>query len=176
MSNTALAYRLSEIEPAGLQVHAPLSQESLREALGELGADIPRCSAKLDAHLSKQKLTVLCSGQLRGSLTLPCQRCLEAAKSGEGLSSDAGVKLVAAGHKVIVEKSAGEGSGLSDEAYVRAGASIVPTAADAWGAEMVVKVKEPVYVPAPTAAEPSPAAEPEQHLPAPSTGPTWRKD
>jgi len=57
----------------------------------------------------------------------------------------AGVRaLVAAGHKVIVEKSAGEGSGLSDEAYVRAGASIVPTAADAWGAEMVVKVKEPL--------------------------------
>lgn len=57
----------------------------------------------------------------------------------------AGVRaLVGAGHKVIVEKSAGEGSGIADEAYVRAGATIVPTAADAWGAEMVVKVKEPL--------------------------------
>ncbi|MFO0611344.1 MAG: alanine dehydrogenase [Polyangiaceae bacterium] len=57
----------------------------------------------------------------------------------------AGVRaLVAHGHKVIVEKTAGEGSGIRDEEYVRAGASIVPTAADAWGADMVVKVKEPL--------------------------------
>jgi len=48
------------------------------------------------------------------------------------------------GHKVLVQESAGEGSGIADEAYVRAGATIVPTAADAWGAEMVVKVKEPL--------------------------------
>jgi len=57
----------------------------------------------------------------------------------------AGVRqLVARGHKVLVEKSAGEGSGLPDAQYVAAGATIVPTAADAWGAEMVVKVKEPL--------------------------------
>jgi alanine dehydrogenase len=57
----------------------------------------------------------------------------------------AGVRaLVAHGHKVVVEKSAGEGSGLRDEDYVRAGATIVPSAADAWGADMVVKVKEPL--------------------------------
>ena len=57
----------------------------------------------------------------------------------------AGVRsLVARGHKVLVEKSAGEGSGLKDADYVAAGATIVPTAADAWGAEMVVKVKEPL--------------------------------
>ncbi|MGZ5966018.1 MAG: alanine dehydrogenase [Polyangiales bacterium] len=57
----------------------------------------------------------------------------------------AGVRqLVARGHKVLVEKSAGEGSGLADALYVQAGATIVPTAADAWGAEMVVKVKEPL--------------------------------
>ncbi len=57
----------------------------------------------------------------------------------------AGVRqLVARGHKVLIEKGAGEGSGLRDDDYVRAGATIVPTAADAWGAEMVVKVKEPL--------------------------------
>jgi alanine dehydrogenase len=57
----------------------------------------------------------------------------------------AGVRaLVGHGHKVIVEKSAGEGSGIADEAYIKAGATMVPTAADAWGAEMVVKVKEPL--------------------------------
>ena len=39
---------------------------------------------------------------------------------------------------------AGEGSGIKDAEYVAQGATIVPTAADAWGAEMVVKVKEPL--------------------------------
>ncbi|HWS86283.1 MAG TPA: alanine dehydrogenase [Pyrinomonadaceae bacterium] len=58
----------------------------------------------------------------------------------------AGVRaLTDAGHRVIVEKSAGEGSGFEDELYERAGASILPTPADVWaGAEMIVKVKEPI--------------------------------
>jgi alanine dehydrogenase len=57
----------------------------------------------------------------------------------------AGVRsLTARGHKVLVEKSAGEGSGLHDADYTAAGATIVPNAADAWSAEMVVKVKEPL--------------------------------
>jgi alanine dehydrogenase len=57
----------------------------------------------------------------------------------------AGVRqLVAHNHEVLVERGAGEGSGLRDEQYVQAGARIVPGAADAWGADMVVKVKEPL--------------------------------
>lgn len=57
----------------------------------------------------------------------------------------AGVRsLTQNGHKVLVEKSAGEGSGIADAEYVAQGATIVPSAADAWGAEMVVKVKEPL--------------------------------
>lgn len=56
----------------------------------------------------------------------------------------AGVKqLVQHGHQVLVEQSAGEGSRFSDEQYEEVGARVVPTAADAWGAELVVKVKEP---------------------------------
>ena len=57
----------------------------------------------------------------------------------------AGVRsLTSRGHKVLVEKGAGEGSGISDSEYVAQGAQIVATAAEAWGAEMVVKVKEPL--------------------------------
>ena len=57
----------------------------------------------------------------------------------------AGVRsLTSRGHKVLVEKSAGEGAGIKDADYVAAGAQIVGSAADAWGAEMVVKVKEPL--------------------------------
>ena len=47
------------------------------------------------------------------------------------------------GIEVFVEKSAGEGASISDAEYVAAGATIVPTAADAWSQQMVVKVKEP---------------------------------
>ncbi len=57
----------------------------------------------------------------------------------------AGVRsLTSRGHKVLVEKGAGEGAQIKDAEYVAQGATIVPTAADAWGAEMVVKVKEPL--------------------------------
>jgi alanine dehydrogenase len=49
------------------------------------------------------------------------------------------------GHQVYVERDAGVGSSLPDEAYTAAGATIVPTADEVWGVgEMVLKVKEPV--------------------------------
>ncbi|HEY5999104.1 MAG TPA: alanine dehydrogenase [bacterium] len=58
----------------------------------------------------------------------------------------AGVQaLVDAGHRVLVQAGAGEGSGIPDAAYRGAGAEIVADADAAWGgAGMVVKVKEPV--------------------------------
>ncbi|MGZ0086707.1 alanine dehydrogenase [Geobacillus sp. FSL W8-0032] len=52
--------------------------------------------------------------------------------------------LVKAGHDVYVETEAGAGSGFSDSEYEKAGAVIVPNAEDAWAAEMVLKVKEPL--------------------------------
>ncbi len=57
----------------------------------------------------------------------------------------AGVRIVVArGHKVLIEAGAGEGSGIRDAEYAAQGATIVPSAADAWGAQLVVKVKEPL--------------------------------
>ena len=58
----------------------------------------------------------------------------------------ANVKAYAdAGHQVLVEKSAGEGSGFEDQEYINAGASILPDAASVWeAADMIVKVKEPI--------------------------------
>jgi alanine dehydrogenase len=53
-------------------------------------------------------------------------------------------ELVQEGHEVLVETSAGIGSTFADEAYREVGATIVSTAADAWGADMVMKVKEPL--------------------------------
>ena len=48
-----------------------------------------------------------------------------------------------AGHEVLVETRAGEGSSLSDEEYQQAGARILPSGAVWRGADLVVKVKEP---------------------------------
>ena len=52
--------------------------------------------------------------------------------------------LVEAGHKVLVEKGAGEGSGFSDAEYEDAGAKLVNSPTEAWKAGMVVKIKEPI--------------------------------
>ena len=58
----------------------------------------------------------------------------------------AGVKaLTIAGHTVLIQKSAGEGSGITNEEYVAAGGELVDTAEEVWArAEMIVKVKEPI--------------------------------
>lgn len=57
----------------------------------------------------------------------------------------AGAKILTqAGHQVIIEKQAGEGSGFFDQEYSENGAQIAETAEEVWSkAEMIVKVKEP---------------------------------
>ncbi|HMX30381.1 MAG TPA: alanine dehydrogenase [Blastocatellia bacterium] len=58
----------------------------------------------------------------------------------------AGVKTLSdAGHTVLVENHAGEGSGISNEEYIGANGQIVNSADEVWErADMIVKVKEPV--------------------------------
>jgi alanine dehydrogenase len=58
----------------------------------------------------------------------------------------AGVRsLVDDGHRVLVQSSAGEGSGIADDEYQAAGAELRPTAEAVFAeAEMIVKVKEPL--------------------------------
>jgi alanine dehydrogenase len=54
-------------------------------------------------------------------------------------------ELTHAGHRVLVQDGAGDGSSLPQLRYERAGAEIVPTAKDVWtAADMILKVKEPV--------------------------------
>ncbi len=53
--------------------------------------------------------------------------------------------LVQAGHKVIVQTTAGEGSGFADDDYVKVGATIINNVGEVWGqAEMIYHVKEPI--------------------------------
>lgn len=58
-----------------------------------------------------------------------------------GLAPAAVATLASRGHAVLVEAGAGAGIGASDADYARAGAVTVD-AAQAWGCELVVKVKE----------------------------------
>ncbi len=51
--------------------------------------------------------------------------------------------LTEAGHRVSVETGAGAAAGFADDAYRTAGAAVAATADEAWGADLVVKVKEP---------------------------------
>jgi alanine dehydrogenase len=54
-------------------------------------------------------------------------------------------KLTAAGHGILIESGAGLGSGISDQEYEAAGAKLVQDAAGLYtGAELIVKVKEPL--------------------------------
>jgi alanine dehydrogenase len=61
-----------------------------------------------------------------------------------GLVPSGVVALREGGHEVLVETRAGEGSAITDQEYVQAGAVITPSPADVWRkADLVVKVKEP---------------------------------
>src|SRR5262245_13989101 len=54
-------------------------------------------------------------------------------------------ELTRAGHHVLIQTGAGQGSGISDEEYASQGAEVVPSAEAIWKrADLVVKVKEPL--------------------------------
>ncbi len=53
--------------------------------------------------------------------------------------------MVESGHRVLVQKTAGDGAGISDDEYTAAGAIILDTAPEVFeDAEMIMKVKEPL--------------------------------
>ncbi|MDF2529811.1 MAG: ald 1 [Gammaproteobacteria bacterium] len=61
-----------------------------------------------------------------------------------GLTPGSVSELVRHGHQVMVEANAGAGIGFSDQDYIAAGATIIPTAVEIFKtAQMIVKVKEP---------------------------------
>lgn len=62
-----------------------------------------------------------------------------------GMTPSGVAELVKHGHQVVVQHTAGEGSGFADEDYVAAGAKILPAIEDIYSAaDMIVKVKEPI--------------------------------
>jgi alanine dehydrogenase len=75
--------------------------------------------------------------------TVGVPREIKTAEGRVSLTPDGVREFERMGTEVFVETGAGEGASISDSHYVAAGATIVPTAADAWSQQMVVKVKEP---------------------------------
>jgi alanine dehydrogenase len=67
---------------------------------------------------------------------------VKTAENRVAMTPDGVRELISHGHQVLVEWGAGEGSSLLDEDFETAGASLVNAEA-AWGADLVVKVKEP---------------------------------
>jgi alanine dehydrogenase len=61
-----------------------------------------------------------------------------------GMTPSSVLSYKKAGHDIIIETSAGQSIGFTDEDYTGAGATIVASAAEVWSADMVVKVKEPL--------------------------------
>lgn len=56
-------------------------------------------------------------------------------------------EFIRAGHDVVVEKSAGVGSGISDKDYLEAGASLENSPDVIWDkADLILKVKEPIEI------------------------------
>jgi alanine dehydrogenase len=61
------------------------------------------------------------------------------------LTPEGARELTSAGHQVLVQESAGDGSSLYEDRYKRAGAEFVSSAEDVWRqADMILKVKEPI--------------------------------
>jgi alanine dehydrogenase len=75
--------------------------------------------------------------------TVGVPREIKTAEHRVAMTPDGVRELERHGINVFVETGAGVGASISDDDYVAAGAEIVPTAADAWSQEMVIKVKEP---------------------------------
>jgi len=70
---------------------------------------------------------------------------IKAQENRVGLLPSAAYQLVKRGHRVLVEKGAGVGSGYPDEEYVQAGAEVLARHTEVFArAEMIVKVKEPL--------------------------------
>jgi alanine dehydrogenase len=75
--------------------------------------------------------------------TIGVPREIKTAEGRVAMTPDGVREFERLGINVYVEAGAGEGASIADADYVAAGADIVPTAADAWAQQMVVKVKEP---------------------------------
>ena len=83
-------------------------------------------------------------------------------------------KLVKLGFSVAVESGAGDAANFADDTYRAAGAQVLPTAADVWGAaDIVFKVRPPTADEAPCTMRCTPSEMAVLSLSAAPVGPPW---
>jgi alanine dehydrogenase len=80
---------------------------------------------------------------LEGSLRVGVIKEIKNRENRVALTPDGARQLCDAGHAVIIEKDAGLNSGYADQLYRQAGCVIAETA-DAWTADLILKIKEPL--------------------------------
>ena len=77
-------------------------------------------------------------------MLIGCHKEIKPQEYRVGLTPNAVKEIILNGHKVLIEKDAGAGSGFSDQLYEEAGAKILHSAEEIFSqSEMIVKVKEP---------------------------------
>ena len=119
----------------------PLAVDEVRERLhAGILASAPGVGVPLRFADGAFTLTAMTEPAIR-SVGVP--REVKTAEHRVAMTPDGVRELERHGIQVFVEAGAGDGASISDADYVAAGADIVPTAADAWSQQMVVKVKEP---------------------------------
>jgi alanine dehydrogenase len=79
------------------------------------------------------------------SMIIGCPKEIKDHEYRVGLTPAGAKRYIDAGHNVLVESGAGDGSDISNDEYVEAGARILNDAQTVWQeSEMIVKVKEPL--------------------------------
>jgi alanine dehydrogenase len=93
-------------------------------------------------------LRVCCAGPCRpgrGDMIIGVPKEVKDNEYRVALTPEGAREFTLAGHRVLVQKGAYEGSALQEDRYNRAGAEIIETAEEVWkSAELILKVKEPV--------------------------------
>lgn len=78
-------------------------------------------------------------------MRIGCPKEIKDNENRVGLTPNAAHAYVEAGHAVRIQKGAGLGSGVADEEYVAAGATVIEDVNEIWASsDMIVKVKEPL--------------------------------
>ncbi len=88
----------------------------------------------------EEKLEIVKKGK-RFSIGLPKETCLNERRT--CITPDAVQVLTSAGHEIVVESGAGEGSFYTDLQYSEAGARITESAAEAFGQDLILKINPP---------------------------------
>lgn len=78
-------------------------------------------------------------------MRIGCPKEIKNNENRVGITPNAALAYIQAGHEVMIERGAGLASAIPDEEYAKAGAVILDSADAVWQqAEMIVKVKEPL--------------------------------